>query len=124
MSHLSQQGFIVLNSTPLDFIETRCQSTPFLLVAKHNLRDGSDFSVVAPVKLVVQESNEPFYPGQEPKINPTTKETVTHLGAAVYRQTVVTSLSSSLEDTKLTTDRVENAASVSATVFNKATATK
>jgi hypothetical protein len=93
------------------------------LIAKHNLKAGDDFSKISPVRLVVRESTEPFFEGQEPKINPTTKETVTHLGADVYRQTFVVSASSTLEDLKLATDR-EEAPVAAQTVFAKQAATK
>lgn len=70
------------------------------------LKAGDDYSAkVMPVKLVVKEALEPFYNGQQPKINPQTKETVTHLGAPVYRQTLVVSESSAEVDVKLATDR-------------------
>ena len=55
-------------------------------------------------KVVVRESLEPFYEGQEPKINPSTNEVITHLGAPVYRDTdFVFDLEA--EDTLLATDR-------------------
>lgn len=38
-------------------------------------------------KVVVRESLEPFYENQEPKINPSKEEIITHLGAPVYRDT-------------------------------------
>ena len=71
------------------------------------LKEGQDFSSVIPVKLVVKESHDPFYAGQEPKINPTTKEVVTSSGAPVYRQTIVVALDSPETDVKLATDKVE-----------------
>lgn len=78
------------------------------LVEKKGLKAGDNFSSkVAPVKLVIQEQFEPFYEGQDPKINPTTGQAVTSDGAEVYRQTFVTSVKSTLEDKFLPTDRVE-----------------
>lgn len=75
-----------------------------------DLKEGDDFSAKCfPVKLVVKESNTPFYEGQEPKRNPKTNEIVTSLGATVYRQTLVVSESSSEADVKLTTDKAEAA---------------
>ena len=86
------------------------------------LKAGDNFSEKAfPVRLVVKESHEPFYPGQTPKINPQTKETVTSQGAPVYRQTLVVSETSAEVDAKLLTDKAP--AAVEATSeFSKATA--
>ena len=72
-----------------------------------NLIEGQDISTIMPVKLIVKESFEPFFPGQEPKKNPTNGEIVTSGGAPVYRQTLVVSESSAETDVKLATDRVE-----------------
>ena len=87
------------------------------------LKEGQDFSTVIPVKLVVKESFEPFYPGQEAKINPTTKEVVTSAGAPVYRQTIVVALDSPETDVKLATDKAEATAPATsaarATEFSK-----
>ena len=81
-----------------------------------NLKAGDNFSEkVMPVKLVVKESLEPFYSGQEPKINPQTKETVTHMGAPVYRQTIVVAEDSPETDVKLATD--SSTASVTTTAI-------
>jgi hypothetical protein len=71
-----------------------------------NLHEGQDFSTVIPIKLIVKESFDPFYAGQEPKMNPDTKETVTSGGAPVYRQTIVVADSSAEVDAKLPSDRV------------------
>jgi len=73
-----------------------------------NLKEGDDYSAkICPVKLVVKESFDPFYPGQEAKINPKTKEVVTSAGAPVYRQTIVVALDSPETDAKLATDKIE-----------------
>jgi hypothetical protein len=72
-----------------------------------NLIEGQDISAIMPVKLIVKEAFEPFYPGQEPKKNPTNGEIVTSGGAPVYRQTLVVSESSAETDTKLLTDKIE-----------------
>jgi hypothetical protein len=75
------------------------------------LRDGDDFSAkVFPVKLIVKEQTEPFYPGQEPKINPTTGEVVNHKGSPIYRSTFVVSESSTDTDLKLSNDTVSEPA--------------
>src|SRR6185503_19469074 len=41
-------------------------------------------------KIYVKESLTPFSPNQEPKINPQTKETITHGGQPVYRDSIFT----------------------------------
>jgi hypothetical protein len=70
------------------------------------LKPGDDFSQkVFPVRLVIKETFEPAYEGHQPKINPTTKETVTSEGAPVYRQTVVVAEASAEKDVFLATDR-------------------
>ena len=70
------------------------------------LKAGDNFSEkVFPVRLVIKESHKPFFPGQEPKINPQTKEVVTSAGAPVYRQTLVVAETSAEVDAKLVTDR-------------------
>lgn len=73
------------------------------------LREGQDFSQVIPVKLVVKESFDPFYPGQEPKMNPSTKQVVTSGGAPIYRQTIVVSEASAETDVRLASDKIEAA---------------
>lgn len=57
-------------------------------------------------KVVVHESLEPFYEGQEPKINPSTNEVITHLGAPVYRDTEFV-FDVKTQDTLLISDRGE-----------------
>ena len=85
------------------------------------LKAGDNFSEkVTPVKLVVKESHEPFYPRQQPKINPQTKQVITSAGAPVYRQTLVVSESSAEVDARLATDR-ENAAVGANPEFGKKT---
>lgn len=70
------------------------------------LKPGDDFSAKRfPVKLVIQESNTPFFDGQTPKINPSTAEIVTSNGSPVYRQTVVVPESMEISDTLLVTDK-------------------
>ena len=77
------------------------------------LKEGDDFSAkITPVKFVVKEKFEPFYSGQEPKINPQTKEVVTSSGAPVYRYTFVVSESSPETDVRLATDRAEATAAM------------
>lgn len=77
-----------------------------------NLSEGQDISAIMPVKLIVKEAFEPFYPGQEPKKNPTNGEIITSGGAPVYRQTLVVSESSAETDVKLLTDKIESAVKV------------
>jgi hypothetical protein len=82
-----------------------------------NLKPGDDFSSkVFPVRLVIKESHEPAYNGHEPKINPTTKETVTSGGAPVYRQTLVVAENAPQQDEFLPTDREEVTAKTQANV--------
>ena len=70
------------------------------------LKPGDDFSTkVFPVRLVIKESFEPAYNGHQPKINPSTKETVTSGGAPVYRQTFVVAEASAEHDVFLATDK-------------------
>jgi|GEM_PF-2074386 len=57
-------------------------------------------------KVVVRESLEPFYEDQEPKINPSTEEVITHLGAPVYRETQFV-FDLEAKDTLLVSDRDE-----------------
>lgn len=45
---------------------------------------------VLPGKIVVLESTEPFWAGQEPKVNPQTGEVCTIQGQNIYRQTEFT----------------------------------
>ena len=74
---------------------------------KLNLKAGDNFSDKAfPIKLVVIEQFEPFFPGQEPKKNPKTDEVITSSGAPVYRYTYAVSESSPMVDSKLATDKV------------------
>ncbi len=51
-----------------------------------------------PGKIVVSESHTPFYDGQEPKINPTTKEVVLVDGKKVYRQSRYTDKMDATDD--------------------------
>jgi hypothetical protein len=86
-------------------------------VKTFGLQEGMDFSQKAfPVKLVIKESFEPAYNGHEPKINPTTKETVTSGGAPVYRQTLVVAENAPQQDEFLPTDREEVTAKTQANV--------
>jgi hypothetical protein len=60
-----------------------------ILVAKGLLKEGKEFPMQG--KIIVRESFEPFYEGQEPKINPSTAELVLFLGEPIYRQSIFTS---------------------------------
>ena len=76
-------------------------------VENFNLKEGDDFGrKVFPVKLVVKEQTEPFYEGQEPKINPSTDEVITHNGQEIYRNTFVQPLDSAEPDALLSIDKV------------------
>ncbi len=77
----------------------------------YNLQDGDNFSEKAwPLKLVIEESHDPFYVGQQPKINPRTGEEVTSEGAPVYRYTHTVPVGYDMQDTLLRNDRVTEAA--------------
>lgn len=70
------------------------------------LKEGDNFSnKVFPVKLVIKEQLEPFYDGQEPKINPSSGEVVTHQGQEIYRNTFVQPLDTAETDVVLSIDR-------------------
>ena len=53
---------------------------------KMGYKDGQKL----PGKIVVKEQLEPFYPGQDPKINPETDEVLTQGGHPIYRNTYYT----------------------------------
>jgi len=75
-------------------------------VETFKLKEGDDFGKkVFPVKLVIKEQTEPFYDGQEPKINPSSGEVITHNGQEIYRNTFVQPLDSAEPDTVLSIDR-------------------
>lgn len=76
------------------------------MVQEYGLKEGDNFSKkVTDVELIVEESHEPFYEGQEPKINPSTGEVVTSDGQEVYRQTFIKPKSEEANDKLLTIDR-------------------
>lgn len=80
------------------------------IIEKKNLKEGDNFSEkFAPVKLVIQESTTPFYEGQEHKIYGDNAERagepVLHNGEYVYRQTIVVSATSELQDRVLSVDQ-------------------
>jgi len=56
---------------------------------RKQLKDGGVFPLAG--KIIVKEATKPFYDGQDPKINPSTGEVVTHNGEAIYRTTEFTS---------------------------------
>lgn len=105
----NDQGFIQ-EEVRVGFVK----GTPDTL-AKLGLKPGDDFNVKAfPVKLVIKEQFDPFYPGQEPKKNPKTDEVITSGGVEVYRYTYVVSEASAMVDEKLITDKVGVAATQAA----------
>jgi hypothetical protein len=59
------------------------------LMANGMLKSGKELPIKG--KIIVRESFEPFYEGQEPKINPRTGELVLFSNNPVFRQTVFTS---------------------------------
>lgn len=66
-----------------------------------------------PGKIVVRETLQPQYDGQEPKINPETGEALTQGGNEIYRQSVYTE-DLSQHDQLLSHDTVEESAAVKA----------
>jgi len=77
------------------------------LIRKYNLKEGDDFSEkVTPVKLIVKESTQPFYEGQDAKINPTTGAVMTHNGEPIYRRVIVVPEGSAEKDEFLSNDQV------------------
>ena len=74
------------------FVRMRLDDAQMLIDAKL-LADGKPLPIEG--RIIVQESLEPFYEGQEPKINPTTKEEVLFSGLPVFRQAIFVSDESS-----------------------------
>lgn len=110
---LSETGFMVTEKR-VGFITARTEEIE-AMVKQFNLQEGDNFSAKAfPVKILVKESNTPFYDGQKPKINPETGEIINSGGLPVYRQTLVVPVSSPQEDEKMVTDRVEVTAATTA----------
>lgn len=66
-----------------------------------NLKAGT----VIPGKIVVAESTTAFYEGQTPKVNPTSGETITHGGNAIYRNSSIGAVDQL--DILLASDKVE-----------------
>lgn len=98
---VNDQGFMS-KETRIGFIKGTVED-----LKKFNLKPGDDFSAkVSPVKLVIKEQFEPFFPGQEPKKNPKTDEVITSSGATVYRYTFVVSETSPMVDEKLISDKI------------------
>lgn len=82
------------------------------IVAEFSLSAGDDFSEkVQPSRIIVRESTTPFYDGQQPKMNPSTQEVVTHNGQDIYRETDLVGANSSETDSKLSNDKTGVAAS-------------
>lgn len=61
-------------------------------IAEHGLEEGDDLSEKTGVEWTIQvkESTEPFYDGQNPKIDPSTDEVLLKDGEAIYRQSELT----------------------------------
>lgn len=79
------------------------------LIADNNIVEGTDFSAILPVRIVIEESTTPFYEGQQPKLYPANHPTkagqiVTSGGKAVYRQQIVVAENSTKQDVKCITD--------------------
>ena len=81
-------------------------------VETFGLKEGDDFSrKVMPVKLIVKETTEPQYEGQQEKLYPAghaqAGQPVLSNGNYVYRQTIIVAEGSDEHDTLLPTDREE-----------------
>ena len=77
------------------------------LVEAFDLKVGDDYSAkVEPSRIIIKESTEPFYSGQQCKINPSTGEEVTSGGEVVYRETALVAAGSSEFDSKLSNDKI------------------
>lgn len=73
-----------------------------------NLKDGQNLSsVFGNKKMIVKESTTPFYPGQNPKINPQTSELIKHKGECIYTETLIVDEHSEEIDVLLPADKVE-----------------
>ena len=59
------------------------------MMEKGLLKDGLELPVKG--KIIVRESFDPFYEGQQPKINPGTGEVILYLNRPIYRQSIFTS---------------------------------
>lgn len=83
-------GFYIVKSTSLSmekgFITEQTRSATLTVETKLAEKLAWKEGTVLPGKIVVQESFEPFYEGQECKINPDTKAEVKVDGKNVYRQ--------------------------------------
>lgn len=65
-----------------------------LFAKSHGLKVGDILNDANPAfagaTIAIQESHTPFFKGQEAKINPSTKATITSGGRPVYRQGIIT----------------------------------
>ena len=83
-------------------------------VAATNLKEGMDFNAVTGMnaRLIIQEANEPFYPGQDCKRYPDNSDyagqPVLSGGKEVYRQTIIAMGNDGQTDTLLATDSKES----------------
>jgi hypothetical protein len=87
-------------------------------VKQYGLKEGMNFPM--PVRLIVKEQTEAFYPSQAPKINPTTAEVVMSGGQPVYRNTFVVAESSQEHDVLLPSDKVGVTSKATTTTFAEA----
>lgn len=92
------------------------------LVQEYNLVEGSEFPIEG--KILIIESLEPQYEGQEPKKNPSNGETMTFEGALIYRQQILVDINDPRGDIKLVADstninsKVEELSKSAAQSFN------
>jgi len=59
------------------------------LVEKGLLKNGKELPIQG--KIIIRESFEPFYEGQQVKINPSTGEVILYMKRPIYRQSIFTS---------------------------------
>jgi len=59
------------------------------LVEKCLLKNGKELPIQG--KIIIRESFEPFYEGQQVKINPSTGEVILYMNRPIYRQSIFTS---------------------------------
>lgn len=92
------------------------------LVNEFNLVEGSEFPIEG--KIIIIEDTTPQYEGQQPKINPTTKEELTCEGALIYRSQILVDINDPRGDIKLVADstninsKVEELSKSAAQSFN------
>jgi hypothetical protein len=75
------------------------------LVKQYDLKEGSTIPEELAFRIVTKESTEPFYQGQQPKINPSTSEILTKDGKYIYRVNLLVGKDSDEKDELIQHDR-------------------